>query len=504
MTDASDSRTATEIHSLNGSTPPGAGRPIFRPTTAPKPRPQIRPRNEVTTERRVNHLATSLLTLLRREPILVRKLDMLRLHGLLPEKQVALENVIRRTWRRIDNRTRRLAAMRAPTLRAAALKGDALVETAVVDGRREDVFDALAISLAHDVGHLEVEAACIPPEVRGNFVAYHHAILEAHAAMEAMPPGATDADADPFMERWGDIDRMALADRPRSLSDAIGALAYARREFYQFHIESTEHLGEEPCPGDRLIQHLLDGAAAVLNRVVQTDAADGLARRASEETATISQMADLEFEPWDFEGWTPPTDEGWTGLANPYLITSRIAFKMLKMTKPQLADMIRQVGEEEVKALLGRLQDGAAFYGHYRDMSSAAEVRLMSACSLVAREQGEPEAQLGFDAPPPPVHGPPDRRAVAAYREWLFMEARLLGLEMYPRGGDLSDHLVPANTAASQYHFPLETGVTWRDLPQPTSRAEAMCRVLGIDWTTDSARDEQFMPVVPADATRAA
>lgn len=96
----------------------------------------------------------------------------------------------------------------------------------------------------------------------------------------------------------------------------------------------------------------------------------------------------------------------------------------------------------------------------------------------------------------------PDRRAVAAYREWLDIEGRLLGLEMYPQGGDDAHRLIPANTAANHYHFPVN--LNWRDMPQPSTRAEYMLTALGIDWTADKERDERFFPTVTDNVARVA
>lgn len=295
MADRANSTSVPAVHALEGSTPPGDDTlDKLRATHAPKARPRLDKHplglRDVSPEKGICDLSRRLVETLRREPALVRKLDMLRLHSLLPDKQVVLEKVLGRTWRRIDRWTKRLAATNAPTTRATAMKAAAVIETAVVYGRLADLFDALAISLAHDVGHLALEAASIPQHVGGNFAGYHRAILDAHAAMEAQPPGATDADSDPYMDRWGEIDRLAMMDRPRTFSDAVAALAYARREFHQFHVEMAESAGEDICPGDKLILHLLDGAAAVLRWFAQED-------RATSEFARPEELSSLMMAP---------------------------------------------------------------------------------------------------------------------------------------------------------------------------------------------------------------
>ena len=357
---------------------------------------------------------------------------------------------------------------------------------------------ALGISLAHDALHLGLEAACLPNDIGGNFAGYHRSILEAHAAMEALPPGATDADADAFMDRWNEIDCMAMMDRPRTMSDAIGALAYARREFHQFHIEMEESAGEDPCKGDKLVLHLLDGAAAVLKGVVQEDAADpDLARPG--HVCTPSEAADIDFEPWDFGEFRPDSNAEWARTYNPFPITARVAFKMLQMTKAEMvkifASMLDEHGDEFVEDQAKRLEEAEAFFGFYREMADKAHMRFLVAAAAVSKQRGEiedPKPALVTE----PAHSP-DRRAVAAYRQWLDTEARLLGAEMYPESGVDAVRFVPMNTASKDYHFLPGSMASWRDLPQPTTRAEAMCRVLGIDWTTDEARDEYFRPLEP-------
>jgi hypothetical protein len=487
MADFANSTPAPDVHPLNGSSRPGAA-PRYTPKTTPRPRPQVRPRIDKSTPDYVMRL----VPLIRRKDDVTRRYGMLERHQLLLPHAAHLEKLERRMTRRVTRWTRRLMADRSTTSRELWLKADV---AGWLDG---GIGDELARSVCHDAIALGIETICLPDEIGGNFASYHRGVLEACTAIEALPPGATDADADVHMDRWAEIDPMAMADQPRTFADAIGALAYARREFHQFHIEAAEDLGEEPCRGDKLTLHLLDGAITVLQRVVQEDAAPAGLALAKGRLATIAELADADFEPWAVSDFEPHTNAEWAKLANPNLVSARIAVTLLRKTKAELVEMVRGMPDEGVGSpehMADWLTDSLGFFTGYHDLIDYGLTRLMCAGAVVAREQGEPEAQPGYDCPVAATI--PDRRAVAAYRQWLDMEQRLLGAEMYPEAGADAFRFVPMNTASRDYHMPSGTGASWRDLPSPMSRAEAMCRVLGIDWTTDEARNEQFLPVEP-------
>ena len=63
-----------------------------------------------------------------------------------------------------------------------------------------------------------------------------------------------------------------------------------------------------------------------------------------------------------------------------------------------------------------------------------------------------------------------------AYLEWLRMEARLLQIEL---GLGDEHEFSPCGTFARSFHFP--PGESWRDAPQPSTRAESVLRAVGID-----------------------
>ncbi len=68
-----------------------------------------------------------------------------------------------------------------------------------------------------------------------------------------------------MMDRWAEIDGLALSTRPTTLPGAIACLEYARREHVQFTMLDNEAGGDT---SDRLILSLLDGALGALRETV--------------------------------------------------------------------------------------------------------------------------------------------------------------------------------------------------------------------------------------------
>lgn len=72
-----------------------------------------------------------------------------------------------------------------------------------------------------------------------------------------------------------------------------------------------------------------------------------------------------------------------------------------------------------------------------------------------------------------------------AYLEWLHMEARLLRLELYGDEYWAEKRLTPCGTFAKGFHFP--TDGDWRDVPPPSTRAEAVLRAVGVQMPEAAA-----------------
>jgi hypothetical protein len=80
----------------------------------------------------------------------------------------------------------------------------------------------------------------------------------------------------------------------------------------------------------------------------------------------------------------------------------------------------------------------------------------------------------------------PERKAMEAYASWLFYERRLLCLELYP-DQPRAEAFVMGGNAGFGWHFP--AGQSWKDMPQPSSRAAAVLDQVGVDWRGHPDRD---------------
>ncbi len=79
-----------------------------------------------------------------------------------------------------------------------------------------------------------------------------------------------------------------------------------------------------------------------------------------------------------------------------------------------------------------------------------------------------------------PVERPATRAEMEAYREWLAMEGRLLGMELYPEMGDDADRVIPCNTGTGELHLP-PCG-SWRKKAKPSSRAVRILTAVGANF----------------------
>jgi hypothetical protein len=53
--------------------------------------------------------------------------------------------------------------------------------------------------------------------------------------------------------------------------------------------------------------------------------------------------------------WTPPTNEKWSRLANPYLVSVRLAWLTLRKSKDELVATAAQLGDQAVMKLVSQI-----------------------------------------------------------------------------------------------------------------------------------------------------
>lgn len=101
------------------------------------------------------------------------------------------------------------------------------------------------------------------------------------------------------------------------------------------------------------------------------------------------ELAATDFEPWDVSQcvWSPPTNEQWVRLANPYLVTIRIAWVMLQKTKPELIEVVSNLeGQGMAESTLERLTETEDFLTGLLEVVKVAQARFICAALNVPGE----------------------------------------------------------------------------------------------------------------------
>jgi hypothetical protein len=104
------------------------------------------------------------------------------------------------------------------------------------------------------------------------------------------------------------------------------------------------------------------------------------------EPASIEEMAALEFAPWQAltTGWAPPTNEEWSGLANPHLISVRLAWLTVHKSKDELIAVADELGDQGLMELVGQIGQSADWFEGLHKLLASAECRIMCAYAAQA------------------------------------------------------------------------------------------------------------------------
>ena len=108
----------------------------------------------------------------------------------------------------------------------------------------------------------------------------------------------------------------------------------------------------------------------------------------SGQEMTDEELAAMDFEPWQHVPgeWTPPSNVEWSKLANPYLVSVRMAWLTLYKTKAELVEMIEGMDREGIFEPYGNgIRDSIDFFRAFLVVLEAAEARVICA-GLNARE----------------------------------------------------------------------------------------------------------------------
>ncbi len=140
--------------------------------------------------------------------------------------------------------------------------------------------------------------------------------------------------------------------------------------------------------------NLNNDEAEVAAHFVKMVAAVGAAQRLQDGSTDVEkEMADEEFAACNFDAWiheegewTPPTNDQWAKLANPHLVTIRIAWLTLYKTKAELIEMLRDQlrdseddGNEFITSILDHLSATSDFLNGMLTVVDSALARLLVA-----------------------------------------------------------------------------------------------------------------------------
>jgi len=100
-------------------------------------------------------------------------------------------------------------------------------------------------------------------------------------------------------------------------------------------------------------------------------------------------MAAIEFEPLKElpANWQPPTNLQWADLANPHLISVRLAWLTLQKSKDELIDMTSELGDDALMELVAQIGRSADWFEGLHKLLASAECRIM--CAYAANHSRE-------------------------------------------------------------------------------------------------------------------
>ena len=106
--------------------------------------------------------------------------------------------------------------------------------------------------------------------------------------------------------------------------------------------------------------------------------------------ATWAQLAAMDFEPMDMSDVKLPTNR-MGKMANPYLITVRIASIMLTKIKPELTKVLDEMDDDLGDDTFKRFRNAIAFFEGYLSLLQMAETRILCAGAMLMVDQEEEE-----------------------------------------------------------------------------------------------------------------
>lgn len=109
-------------------------------------------------------------------------------------------------------------------------------------------------------------------------------------------------------------------------------------------------------------------------------------------TLTAAEMGAVDFEPVDAEALEtckPPGNDEWAQISLAHLPTIRIAWTLLKKTKPELVEAIGKLEDKPGLALMDAFEAALTFHRQSVMILEQAEMRILIAGSAI-ETKGEP------------------------------------------------------------------------------------------------------------------
>ncbi|MDI7865062.1 hypothetical protein MRS76_24400 [Rhizobiaceae bacterium n13] len=181
----------------------------------------------------------------------------------------------------------------------------------------------------------------------------YHAGNAAYCAQPDEDDAAIEATYGPPLRVLEDWDQPALTRQ-----GAIAALQLAKKED-----------GGISC--SPIVGNMLDAALAYFEK-----------ERATADSMTDEQLAALDFEPWQHgpDEWTPPSNVQWARLANPYLVSVRLAWVTLYKTKPELVEIVKELDRDgALERFADDIRDSLNFFKGFLAVLETAEARIICA-----------------------------------------------------------------------------------------------------------------------------
>lgn len=110
-----------------------------------------------------------------------------------------------------------------------------------------------------------------------------------------------------------------------------------------------------------------------------------------EQKATLEDYAAASFDPWQHseDEWKPPSNTEWAELANPYLVTMRIAWLTMHKSKDELITMLDGMDEDIGSKMMNSFADTHNFFKGAVALLEGAEARILSAGAALIKREGD-------------------------------------------------------------------------------------------------------------------